>query len=266
MLEIVNNHDLIDRTLFQEKDFLQGDIGNIDDKNSFKELNHTQNIIASENELEKEFIKLFDGLESFINVISLQKIIHKKLLSLANKTNKTIFQLAHGNQETIREIIKEIVRACRFKEDEFKCSLFDSSKKTYEIWNIPTEITHCDDAEKTEYKKTMMTPFYSKLNNLEKDFVKVLENDEEVVEWFKNGDNGLEYFSIPYYDLVKQTQRLFYPDFIYVKKIDGEFVIHIAETKGEHLSTAQGNKESIQKKNYLESYCDIFGFVAEWKE
>ena len=77
---------------------------------------------------------------------------------------------------------------------------------------------------------------------------------EDNADWFyKNGDKGLEYFSIAYD--AGDKQKLFYPD--YIVSIKNE--IWIIETKGG--VSAKGNNEDIDdwseiKFKYLKDYLD----------
>lgn len=246
--------------------YLQGNIEDIDNKNELSGLNRIKQANKAEDILEKEFDVLFEGLEVIINTISLKKIIVKKIKELKEKTGTpfSIFQIAIGNKEIIEEIVGEVFQIAKFREDEFIKDLF--TKEPESFWTIPNEIVHCDNSERKNYNKSLMEPFYSKLDGLEKQYAETLEVDDAVIWWYKNGDNGSEYFSIPYYDYEKQKQRLFYPDFIFLKRVGEEERIFIAETKGGHLSIAQGNKESIQKNKYLEFYCATFNIEFEWEE
>jgi type III restriction enzyme len=82
----------------------------------------------------------------------------------------------------------------------------------------PTELSYTDLFEEMEVRKSAMSPFYMEKNYAGKDnestFITFLENNEAVIWWHKNGDNGNEFFAIPYFDKNQQKERLFYPDWI----------------------------------------------------
>ena len=88
--------------------------------------------------------------------------------------------------------------------------------------------------------------------------------ESNAVEWlYKNGDKGVEYFSIVYEDN-SGKQKLFYPD--YILSVKGE--TWIVETKGGFDN--EGNSEDIDifsekkfkaLKNYLHNYKLKGGFV-----
>lgn len=89
------------------------------------------------------------------------------------------------------------------------------------------------------------------------------------VKWFyKNGDNGQQYFSIAYQNGFEK-QRLFYPDYIVLKE-DGE--VWLIETKG---GEASGHTKNIDDqvenkfheiKRYAEQYGLKWGFVRDREE
>lgn len=83
-------------------------------------------------------------------------------------------------------------------------------------------------------------------NKTEQQFAYLLENDSNVEYWYRNGDKGSLYFSIPYKkdNIIKN----FYPDFI-VKYNDGN--IGVYDTKSEQ--TAQDG-EAKEKAEFLYAY------------
>lgn len=75
----------------------------------------------------------------------------------------------------------------------------------------------------------------------EKRFEKYCENSSKIKWFYKNGDKGLDYFSIVYVDAFKK-QKLFYPDYILM---DNDGNVWIIETKGGF--TKSGKSEDIDK-------------------
>lgn len=59
----------------------------------------------------------------------------------------------------------------------------------------------------------MLKEYKGKDNEL--NFIKYLESKSKEIDWwFKNGNQGKEYFAIKYYNSVDDKEALFYPDFI----------------------------------------------------
>ena len=92
----------------------------------------------------------------------------------------------------------------------------------------------------------------------EKLFEKYCEKSDKIQWFYKNGDKGIEYFSIVYTDNFGK-QKSFYPDYI-VGTVDGE--VWIIETKGGF--TKSGNSEDIdrftaKKFNVLQKYTNKYG-------
>ena len=102
----------------------------------------------------------------------------------------------------------------------------------------------------------------------EKLFEKHCQNSDNVDWFYKNGDKGVEYFSIVYEDNFGK-QKSFYPDYI-VGTTDGK--VWVIETKGGF--TKSGDSEDIDKftakkfvvlKNYLDKYKLCGGIVRQDK-
>lgn len=103
----------------------------------------------------------------------------------------------------------------------------------------------------------------------EKLFERYCENSKSIQWFYKNGDKGIEYFSIVYTDNFGK-QKSFYPDYI-VETIDGK--VWIIETKGGF--TKSGNSEDIDKytakkfgvlKSYINKYKLLGGIVRQDKQ
>ncbi len=94
------------------------------------------------------------------------------------------------------------------------------------------------------YKKNIYEGYLSSAevrSNSEKRFEKYCENSDRVKWIYKNGDKGIEYFSIVYVDAFNK-QKSFYPDYIVM---DNDNAIWIIETKGGF--TKSGKSEDIDK-------------------
>lgn len=103
----------------------------------------------------------------------------------------------------------------------------------------------------------------------EKLFERYCENSQSIQWFYKNGDKGIEYFSIVYTDNFGK-QKSFYPDYI-VGTTDGK--VWIIETKGGFTKT--GDSEDIDKytakkfgvlKSYMSKYDLLGGIVRQDKQ
>ena len=84
-------------------------------------------------------------------------------------------------------------------------------------------------AEKSERKKSIMKPFYSKKEwETENNFMTQLDASDKVEWWYKNGESEIKYFSVPYTNN-EGKKRLFFVDFVIQFK-DG--IIGLFDTKG----------------------------------
>lgn len=100
----------------------------------------------------------------------------------------------------------------------------------------------------TPSSRSMVQPFYLQkdYNGRENEtaFIQYLETAQEVKSWFKNGDNGKEFFGIKYFSREQNCYRLFYPDWIVIT-IDG--VIGIFDTKGGITASSQDTKDKAEE-------------------
>lgn len=123
-----------------------------------------------------------------------------------------------------------------------------------------------------EFSKNVYKSYLSsaeKRSMPEKLFERYCENSKNVQWFYKNGDKGIEYFSIVYSDNFGK-QKSFYPDYI-VEATDGK--VWIIETKGGFTRT--GNSEDIDKytakkfgvlKTYTNKYDLLGGIVRQDKQ
>ena len=135
---------------------------------------------------------------------------------------------------------------------------------------IPKAESHYTDdySEFIDYEltKCAIEPFYFHHKNFknEIDFMKYLEENESVEWWYKNGDSGLEYFAIKYYDDFQKTERLFYPDWIGKLKNGKIFIIDtkwgFTATSSETKNKAEALQAWIQKQTKLDI---IWGIVVQ---
>lgn len=66
--------------------------------------------------------------------------------------------------------------------------------------------------------KSALNPFYLKAaynwRDNEVPFIRFLEENKNVLWWYKNWDSGRDYFAVKYFDTSISKESLFYPDFI----------------------------------------------------
>lgn len=104
-------------------------------------------------------------------------------------------------------------------------------------WNIPEYIRYNENYNQVEYKKSIMSPFFSDERwKSEKAFIEFLEKSENVEWWFKNGDRDRIFFAVSYKN---GGEKPFYVDFI-VKLKDGK--IGLFDTKAGMTQKVAGTK------------------------
>ncbi len=162
-----------------------------------------------------------------------------------------ILILQEENFVLFSELLENIINFShkkRFRSVE-KGTIFEDIK--YHIEWTPPRYFECRKNIKNDiYLKNIFKSIcIEDYNKTEQAFSYILEKDINVKYWYKNGDKGEYYFSIPYKkdNIIKN----FYPDFI-VKYNDNS--IGIYDTKSE-MTASDG--EAKEKAEYLYSYCKM---------
>jgi hypothetical protein len=98
--------------------------------------------------------------------------------------------------------------------------------------------------------KSMLQPFKLKAEYPGRDneiaFIEFLEKLPTVEWWFKQNDDGKDFYALKYFNTTENRERLFYPDWI-VKFVDGR--IGIFDTKsGFTAANPEGRAEALSKK------------------
>ena len=99
------------------------------------------------------------------------------------------------------------------------------------------------DADGNPPQLSVVKPFYLRKEwESEKKFIAFLEANATKIEWwFKNGDDGKDWFGLKYFNTTDKEERLFYPDWI-VKFKDGR--IGIFDTKGGRTAVNPEGREA----------------------
>ncbi len=138
-----------------------------------------------------------------------------------------------------RPILKQVLKDRKEKLEKKKRPTF-RFKKSYAF---------TDDYEVLEQGRCLFDPFYIKKNYLGSEneirFVRYIDGHGKVNWWFKNGDQGQDYFALKYYNTTEQRERLFYPDWI-IKFVDGR--IGIFDTKAYRTLSTEGRAKGLALK------------------
>lgn len=118
-------------------------------------------------------------------------------------------------------------------------------------FKVKTSYAYSSDYK--DYKpsiKSMLQPFKLKEEYTGRDneiaFIEFLENTPTVEWWFKQNNDGKDFYALKYFNTTENRERLFYPDWI-VKFVDGR--IGIFDTKsGFTAANPEGRAEALAKK------------------
>jgi type III restriction enzyme len=169
----------------------------------------------------------------FFNILKIKDETQVQMIILSNENNLTF------------------INYINIAKEDYKIKVSDELANKVEIqhyvWNVPEVIDHNSNYVEANYSKSIMNPSYIKSQSTpEVDFINLLENKNNNVEWwFKNGESEIKYFAIHYKD-VDKIDRAFYVDFI-VKLKNGK--IALFDTKDGFTA-----KETKEKAEYLQKY------------
>jgi type III restriction enzyme len=152
---------------------------------------------------------------------------------------------------TLRPIIGDTLKTYRPIREKEVQKKAERARRT-ETLEIPREyLFYTDLYESMKVKKSAMDPFCIEKEPVqnEVEFIKFLEVSDKVEWWYKNGDSGSEYFSIPYYHEIENRERLFYPDWIVKTKSK----VWILDTKA-GITSAEQSLETRYKERALKSW------------
>lgn len=115
---------------------------------------------------------------------------------------------------------------------------------------IPREtLFFTDQYVEMKTKRCAMESFYIekdyKGEDNEKAFINFLEENKNVVWWYKNGDSGSEYFSISYHNPDENKEKLFYPDWIIQTK-DKVWIIDTKKGTTAEIADTKYKAEALQ--------------------
>ena len=148
-----------------------------------------------------------------------------------------------------KENVQYLIDIINLAKEEYKKKVVQNinEKREYQIetnWEVPYIIMYSKNYETLETKKSIIKPFYIKgASKPELNFIKKLDNSNKIEWWYKNGENEVTYFAVPYDD--NGTPRTFYPDFI-IRFKDGK--VGIFDTKsGLTAEIAKPKADALQK-------------------
>ena len=171
---------------------------------------------------------------------ALKKAIEKVLISFRPITSEFL-----GKQSERKKQEKEL--EIPPKEDYFTQDYRTLGKLELTLWDKNQDLK--------EPEKSALIPFYINQNasQPEKNFIQYLEEKEAIEWWYKNGDKGEKYFSVPY----NNNKSLFYPDW-FIKLKNGQILI--LDTKGGF--TAKDAKDRIEALHKFLKNEQLKGFTA----
>jgi type III restriction enzyme len=213
------------------------------------------NIIAKQLDENKKFApeRSWGKLKSALNVWFMNMIMINR-----QKAYKIIVNDFLKSSSVLIPIIAKALEKYRpLREQEVNRK--SERAKRIETIQIPRDtIFFTDEYKEMKVKKYALFPFYIEKNykgeDNEKEFIKFLEENKNVLWWYKNGDSGSEYFSIAYYNPEENKEKLFYPDWI-IKTKTQTWIIDTKKGSTAEIPDTKYKAEALQdwlkgKKNF----------------
>ncbi len=176
------------------------------------------------------------------------------LLELTKQDRQSIYTIVVNDLLSQTSVLAPIIgialekyRPLREKEVNKK----SERSKRIETIEIPRDtLFFTDQYEEMSVKKSALKPFYIekdyKGEDNEKEFIKFLESNKDVIWWYKNGDTGSEFFSISYYNPDENKEKLFYPDWIFKTK-NTVWIVDTKKGSTAEISDTKYKAEALQE-------------------
>jgi type III restriction enzyme len=197
----------------------------------------------------------------------LKTAINVWLLKVTKQNRQDIYKLVVNDLLSQSSVLAPVIgialekyRTIREKEVNKK----SERSKRIETIEIPREaLFFTDQYEEMNVKKSALKPFYIekdyKGGDNEKEFIKFLESNKDVIWWYKNGDVGSEFFSISYYNPDENKEKLFYPDWIFKTK-NKVWIVDTKKGSTAEISDTKYKAEALQE--WLKNKKDFNGGIV----
>ena len=203
-----------------------------------------------------ESIKPFAEQRSSEILTNCMERFFEEKLHIDDYDNMHFITMHPKNQSYFRQVFREA-------KDRYTRDIVDQVQPEIESfdWNVPEQMTYTDTYEIKNYKKYVMEPAYVRIDSeLEEKFIDLLEDDNKVKWWFKNGVNDRKCFAIKHRDSLDSEDREFYVDFIVCMK-DGR--IGLFDPKdGMTARLAKSKAEALTRYIHDNPSKNLFGGIA----
>lgn len=213
------------------------------------EVNSKIKFARTESELKRVFddfcLKQLTEWEKHQSLAMLENAIEEAMESLFDvfETDVKKIVLYHGNRPKIVEVIHAALNAYK-QTMNMRRKASERDLISYE-WEVPEErvyneqVNYVDDTKKNH----ALMPFITSRNASyqELNFSEFLERNTQYIDWwYKNGDNGIMNYAVPYKN-VRGDQSLFYVDYV-IRMKNGQ--IFLFDTKSQNSDENAPNKHN----------------------
>lgn len=180
------------------------------------------------------FFRNYLGIFGRKDVSWLQKMI-------LDQTNLPHFEIVFTNAVSAFSVYKELEVKNRVEGGE-----------QFPVFEVPKEIYINEYVDEiVNFSKCIMNPCYlaKDRSNVEKTFEKIIDENENIAWWFKNGVNKVEYLGVKYFFPANRIKS-FYPDYI-VQYKDGSIGVFETKSRGDDENLGGFNEKTKRKAEAL---------------
>jgi type III restriction enzyme len=181
----------------------------------------------------------------FKNVLGTESIYYYKVFvyDLVEQGTSSVFRPAITKAlKDYRPILKKLLKEKKQKAEKAQAPVF-------RIKDGKDEYTYTDDFEEVKQNRCILDKCFIRKDydgkQNEKDFINFIDKHKKTHWWFKNGDQGKDYYAVKYFNTTEQKESLFYPDWI-IKFTDGR--IGIFDTKAGRTLLTEGRAKGLALK------------------
>lgn len=149
----------------------------------------------------------------------------------------------NGSASSIfRRLITETLKAYHpLLEEQLRKRREENRKRQSVPFVLKKMYSYTEEHDELTEQKCLLHPFFLGQNytgrKTEESFYKYLEGQDGIEWWFKNGDSGKDWLAIRYFSEERNEEALFYPDWIFKRRMVLSASLTPKEVRRLHLKT-----------------------------
>lgn len=230
------------------------------DENGLLRLATSEAVITNVfNMLLRNFIRPFSGFARTRAIVypALRELFASA--GIDDELMQKIIVCSKENQANIDDIFQRAIAVYDDQNKREKQARIANRKKVFDF-SVPIVDDFSNNYTEVAMRKNVYATYYRKNNapQTEKDFESLIDGQENVEWWYKNGEKMKKYFAVAYIDAYG-VERAFYPDYI-IKFADGHVGIYDTKSAGFQVEDTKVKAEALQK--YIKEQRKVAGGIV----